>query len=522
MAPTPRPHRSNAVPLALSPAAIAVASVAFLVRAAVGRHGYSGRATPPLFGDLEAQRHWLEITWHLPPSQWYHYDQKFWGLDYPPLTAFFSYVFGAIAHFIDPSWVALDKSRGNEDPALIAYMRLSVLICDLLVYFPAALLFVRSLRLASRSARVRTSTLHPVFARYRSWTASLSWVTAWALILSFPGLILIDHGHFQYNLIMLGLTLASVAWMTTGHPLKAAVVFSLALMFKQMALYFALPVFVYLLAQCWRSNHGIRLFVQLGVVVLATFALHLYPFRTDLGQLVHRIFPIARGLYEDKVANVWCALSPVLKLRDRFELTTLLRMSLATTIFASLPSLIGLFRHPTRSTLLASLAAVSLAFFLFSFQVHEKSILLPDLPILLLLVVDRVAENPRWSVWAHVLNVSTFSMWPLLRRDGQAVPYFVLLALWNGGVWWTAGAAKTSTGGVVATLYRLAVAAVYVAAAAIHVAEFTIAPPARYPHLYVLANQVLSCGVFLFAYAATTALALSAPTESIKSKVKRS
>ncbi|KNE72798.1 hypothetical protein AMAG_20577 [Allomyces macrogynus ATCC 38327] len=508
MAPTPRPHRTTAASLAISPALTAVASVAFLVRAAVGRHGYSGRATPPLFGDLEAQRHWLEITWHLPPSQWYHYDQKFWGLDYPPLTAFVSYVFGAIAHFIDPSWVALEKSRGNEDPALIAYMRLSVLICDLLVYFPAALLFVRSLRLPLRSANS----------------------TAWALILSFPGLILIDHGHFQYNLIMLGLTLASVAWMTTGHPLKAAVAFSLALMFKQMALYFALPVFVYLLAQCWRSNHGIRLFVQLGVVVFATFALHLYPFRcartlpADLGQLVHRIFPIARGLYEDKVANVWCALSPVLKLRDRFELKTLLHMSLATTILASLPSLVGLFRHPTRSTLLASLAAVSLAFFLFSFQVHEKSILLPDLPILLLLVVDRVAENPRWCVWAHVLNASTFSMWPLLRRDEQAVPYFVLLALWNGGMWWTsrgACAEKPRTGGVVRMVYRLAVVAAYVAAAAIHLAEFTIAPPPRYPHLYVLANQVLSCGVFIFAWAATTVLALQPASESTKHKEKR-
>ncbi|KNE62294.1 hypothetical protein AMAG_07526 [Allomyces macrogynus ATCC 38327] len=502
MAPKPRPHRTSAASLALSPALIAIASVAFLLRAAVGRHGYSGRATPPLFGDLEAQRHWLEITWHLPPSQWYHYDQKFWGLDYPPLTAFVSYVFGAIAHFIEPSWVALDKSRGNEDPSLIAYMRLSVLICDLLVYFPAALFFVRSLRLPWRSANI----------------------TAWALILSFPGLILIDHGHFQYNLIMLGLTLASVAWMTTGHPLKAAFTFSLALMFKQMSLYFALPVFVYLLAQCWQSNHGIRLFFQLGVVVLATFALHIYPFRADLGQLVHRIFPIARGLYEDKVANVWCALSPVLKLRDRFALTTLLRMSLATTILASLPSLIGLFRHPTRYTLLAALAAVSLAFFLFSFQVHEKSILLPDLPILLLLVVDRIADNPRWCVWAHVLNVSTFSMWPLLRRDGQAVPYFVLLALWNGGVWWKSRgtcAACPRTGGVVGMVYQLAVVAVYAAAAAIHIAEFAIAPPARYPHLYVLANQVLSCGVFLSAYAATTILAISPPTESTKPKIKR-
>jgi alpha-1,3-glucosyltransferase len=30
----------------------------------------SGYADPPKFGDYEAQRHWMEITLNLPPSQW--------------------------------------------------------------------------------------------------------------------------------------------------------------------------------------------------------------------------------------------------------------------------------------------------------------------------------------------------------------------------------------------------------------------------------------------------------------------
>ena len=79
----------------------------------------------------------------------------------------------------------------------------------------------------------------------------------------------------------------------------------------------------------------IKGFVTLGVTVLATFAVLLIPFvdrngdwqatRETLGHIVQRVFPLARGLYEDKVANVWCSVSPMFKL-SRFELPLLLRI----------------------------------------------------------------------------------------------------------------------------------------------------------------------------------------------------
>ena len=53
-----------------------------------------GRGTPPMFGDYEAQRHWMELTIHLPVSEWYTYDLQYWGLDYPPLTAYVSWLCG--------------------------------------------------------------------------------------------------------------------------------------------------------------------------------------------------------------------------------------------------------------------------------------------------------------------------------------------------------------------------------------------------------------------------------------------
>ena len=30
-----------------------------------------GAGKPPMFGDYEAQRHWMEITYNLPASEWY-------------------------------------------------------------------------------------------------------------------------------------------------------------------------------------------------------------------------------------------------------------------------------------------------------------------------------------------------------------------------------------------------------------------------------------------------------------------
>ena len=57
-------------------------------------HVLLGQGTPPMFGDYEAQRHWMELTNHLPLRQWYTYDLQYWGLDYPPLTAYHSWLCG--------------------------------------------------------------------------------------------------------------------------------------------------------------------------------------------------------------------------------------------------------------------------------------------------------------------------------------------------------------------------------------------------------------------------------------------
>ncbi|EDK39437.2 hypothetical protein PGUG_03535 [Meyerozyma guilliermondii ATCC 6260] len=110
---------------------------AIILRAAVGLGSFSGQGQGPINGDFEAQRHWMELTIHLPISKWYFYDLQYWGLDYPPLTAFHSYVFGKLGSFIDPQWFALDTSRGIEDAGIKTFMRISSLLSELVLYIPA-------------------------------------------------------------------------------------------------------------------------------------------------------------------------------------------------------------------------------------------------------------------------------------------------------------------------------------------------------------------------------------------------
>lgn len=48
-----------------------------------------------------------------------------------------------------------------------------------------------------------------------------------------------------------------------------------------------------------------------------------------IGHLViHRLFPISRGLFEDKVANFWCIADVFLKMRQTNDAASLARIRL--------------------------------------------------------------------------------------------------------------------------------------------------------------------------------------------------
>lgn len=377
-----------------------------VVRWGISLNSYSGAGKPPLFGDYEAQRHWQEVTSNIPLQEWYFNttdnDLNYWGLDYPPLTAYHSLICAFLAKIINPEWVELHKSRGYESPAHKLFMRATVLLADLLIYIPAVVLYC--LYLTDGSSKKKVSIL--------------------LCFLLYPGLILIDYGHFQYNGVSLGFALWGVLALGLGWDVLGSMAFCLALNYKQMELYHALPFFCYLLGKCIKlgpMGQGLFLLVRIASTVLVTFALCWLPFLSDPSQalqVVRRIFPVARGLFEDKVANMWCSLNILIKIRAILSSDSQIYLSAACTLLAVLPSSVRVLTKPTFWQFKLALANSSLAFFLFSYQVHEKSILLAALPACLLL-----SDLPLMVIW--FLQASTFSMVPLFLKDGLLLPYVV-------------------------------------------------------------------------------------------------
>lgn len=82
--------------------------------------------------------------------------------DYPPLTAYVSYVFGYLANRVAPEFVELHESQGIETPGVRAFMRGTVLLCDILVFFSSLWLFSSSYY----SSNVKVNNNQPGFVIY--------------------------------------------------------------------------------------------------------------------------------------------------------------------------------------------------------------------------------------------------------------------------------------------------------------------------------------------------------------------
>lgn len=456
-----------------------------VLRWGVSLHPYSGQKKPPMYGDYEAQRHWMEVTHNLPIKEWYfnstNNDLLYWGLDYPPLTAYHSKLCGFIASQIDESFISLGSSRGFESYTHKLFMRSTVIVSDLLILIPSVWWYF--------SKRLGTAD-----------DSSLVWIF---LVLSHPGLLLIDHGHFQYNGVSLGFTVAAASAILQNKKLLGSALFVFALSFKQMSLYHAFPFFFYLLGDSLRDGifNGVRNLAPIGFVVLSTFAILWSPFLTEfnqINQVLVRLFPFARGVFEDKVSNVWCALNVVIKVKSLFKNEEMALVCLFSTLIFVIPSCLDLLFRPNNKKFVYSMINSALTFFLFSYQVHEKSILLASLPVALALPSD-----PFISMW--FTTISSFSMLPLLLKDGLLIPtvglsvfHIVATTLMVNvmastsfrpnksdsqnvtNLWWWSVFFLSMAGCVVLTLLNVAVK-----------------PPKHLPDLFPLLTSVYSCIHFI-------------------------
>ncbi|KAL3312225.1 Glucosyltransferase-like protein [Cichlidogyrus casuarinus] len=375
---------------------------------------------------------------------------------------------GKLGSLINPTWFELKHSRGLETDELRAYMRSTVLMTDFLTLIPAFILFFYNFKRVS-------NVNEPLPVAYSCVFAVLS-----------PSLILVDHGHFQYNCASLGLFLYALVAFLNDFDCVGTILFSCAVFYKQMEFYHALPFAFYLLGRMFASRLQSSLLhaVKLAFVTLLTFIIVFYPYlgsSSDVLQVFKRMFPINRGLFEDKVANFWCVSSPLFRWKDHFASNTLFKLCFMLTVTMSLAPCLKLLACPSKQLLLYAQATVSLAFFLFSYHVHEKSIIVPLIPALCLLPLEP-------SLALNFSLTSVLSMWPLLSKDKLAGP---TLALTFSFLF----AAHTICKSCDLTASAHYVSVILFTAV---ISAFSILPQnSRYPHLFELVISTLGFAFFV-------------------------
>ncbi len=169
-------------------------------------------------------------------------------------------------------------------------------------------------------------------------------------------------------------------------------------------------------------------------------------------------------------------------------------MCAGATLFTALPAMLQQIRRPSKKGLLLCMASSAFAFFLFSYQVHEKSILLPLLPVTML-----APDLPVLASWLPA--VAAFSMYPLLKKDNLSLAYVGLLLFWAAFTLPERAAPKERSrrpgrrnnledliADVLPVLFRIFVGL----ALGIHAAAAVLNPPKRLPYMFDALITVLS------------------------------
>ncbi|KAL4883445.1 glycosyl transferase [Aspergillus karnatakaensis] len=389
--------------------------------------------------DFEVHRNWLAITHSLPVQEWYYERTSEWTLDYPPFFAAFEWALSQLAQYADPAMLVV-RNLDYGSWQTIYFQRATVILTELVLVY-ALNKFIKSI---------------PQPNKHLAHAASLS-------ILLSPGLLIIDHIHFQYNGFLYGILILSIVWSRKQSTLLySGIAFAVLLCLKHIYLYLSLAYFVYLLrAYCLDPKSVFRpRFVnifKLGLSVITVFGLAFGPFAYwgQLLQLKDRLFPFSRGLCHAYWApNVWAIysfadrilipLAPKLGLPINQEaLSSVTRGLVGDTSFAVLPEvskehtfaltllfqllpLAKLWFNPDADTFLGALTLCGYASFLFGWHVHEKAILLIIIPFSLIALKDR----RYFSAFRPIAVAGHVSLFPLLFTAAEFPLKTVYTLLW--------------------------------------------------------------------------------------------
>lgn len=276
--------------------------------------------------DFDVHRNWKSIVSQLPLNKWYFENTCEWTLDYPPFFAYFEYILSRCAQILmpDTDMLRIEKSHQAAD-STVQFMRASVVFSDMVLVY--AIWNYCYIRKCSRTA------------------TALSII----LVVLNGGLLLIDHVHFQYNGMLMGVLILCCSCAYTRNYIAMAVLFCLLVLSKHLFAPFALIFAAYLIKKyCIFSgpvnapgsvvavsgSFSVRKFLQLLNIALCALLLAFGPFiwsqfKDDLSGFGHdrrnsylsllygaatiqlrqmgtRLFPFGRGLlHAYPAANIW-------------------------------------------------------------------------------------------------------------------------------------------------------------------------------------------------------------------------
>ncbi|KAI8380155.1 glycosyltransferase family 57 protein [Blakeslea trispora] len=389
--------------------------------------------------DFEVHRNWLAITHSLPISKWYIENTSEWTLDYPPFFAWFEKCLALFGALVDPDMVKVEN-LGYESTETVLFQRLTVIVTELVLYW--------------------------ALMRYTKHFGDkyVNWMIAGSLFMH-PGLIIVDHIHFQYNGLLYGILILSIVEAKRNNLLVSGAIFAILLNFKHIYLYLAPAYFVYLLkTYCFVSDtdkkytsFSLWRLMTLGSTVIMIFAISFTPF-IYLGQLpnlLSRLFPFTRGLCHAYWApNFWALYAGLdrflIILAKRFPwdydqeaVTSMTRgyvgdtqfgvlptveaiHTLLLTVFVQLIVLQKLWRKPTFDNFLTSLTLCGFASYLFGWHVHEKAIMIVLMPYGLMAANSQI--NLRIFVVLSLAGI--FSLYPLLFHSTETPIKIATTLLW--------------------------------------------------------------------------------------------
>ncbi|CAI6085498.1 unnamed protein product [Clonostachys chloroleuca] len=380
--------------------------------------------------DFEVHRNWLAITSSLPVSEWYYEKTSEWTLDYPPFFAYFEWVLAQVARLVDPAMLRVFNLE-YDSWQTVYFQRTTVIVTELMLVYALQVFIESAPLLQKRTAQI----------------------TALSVILS-PGLLIIDHIHFQYNGAMYGLLIWSLVLARCKSTLlHSGLVFAALLCFKHIYLYLAPAYFVFLLrTYCLSAKSIFRIkflnCVKIGTGLIAILGAAFGPFvyMNQIPQLLSRLFPFARGLCHAYWApNIWAlysfadriliSLAPRLGLETKTEaLQSVTRGLVGDTAFAVLPDIspricffltlffqslplakLFLAASPSWEDFIGAVTLCGYSSFLFGWHVHEKAILLVIFPFSLIALRDR----RHFGAFKPLTVAGHVSLFPLLFTSAE-------------------------------------------------------------------------------------------------------